>query len=1504
MFPNKMVNKKSKKFKDLITENIIDDIEETNITKYINLLKDKIVIDQFPLKIKIIITSEFTTPMAIDIIESHYSHPVQVILTQNNISTFYESLIDKFEAWIDEFQERGSGFVFRNIKSVKVKKYKYDYQKASSYIPLQFKSINIINVQNKNDNKCFLWSILSKLYPASRDKQRVTKYKEYENKINMKGIEYPVSIKDIPKVEKQNNLSINLFALENQTNKQSLYPVYVSNIESENVVDLLYIESDENTHYCLIKDLDSFMCDKNNHKSFTCRNCLQGFRREETLIKHKEICYDNEYCKTIMPEPGKNILKFTNYHFKNKLPFVIYSDFESYNIPIKSSQPNPNESYINPISKQEINSYGIYVHSDYPEIYKPQYFSYVGDDAIEKYMKKVIKIFKEINYKIFLNEKKEPILNKYEEDEFQEATECYICKKGFEDNKVREHNHLSGKYRGAACQSCNTKEGKATKLIPVFFHNGSNYDFHFLIEELMKYEDEYNKVKILSKNSEEYISIEYGSNYKKLRFLDSFRFMLKGLSDIAKSMDEFPILEKEFDGDISLLKQKGFYPYEYIDSIEKLNENKLPSKDKWYSTLKQENITDEGLQHTHRVWKHYNCKKILDYHNLYLKTDVLILADAFEKFRKFFLKHHEIDPCYCYSAPGLTWQCGLKYTGVELELLTDVDMLQMFERGIRGGFSGVLGPRHVKAFNKYTPNYHDNGNRILDENEMKQCLEILNNGGTLNDFLLEKFLLYLDANNLYGWAMSKKLPTKDFKWEKNPEYYKNIPEGRGCIIECDLEYPDECKFKTRNYPLAPEKMKINKEMLSEYQLNLLGDKPLGKEEKLFLTLYDKKKYIVHHSILKDYIKLGMKVTKVYRTISFEESDWLAKYINFNTEQRTKAKSVFEKDLWKNMNNSFYGKTLENIRGRSEIKLTTNKDEIKKYINKPNFKDTILFNDNFVAIENNVTSVKFNKPIYLGQAILDYSKQLMYNFYYNVVNKLWKNNELVSSDSVLGDTPLILRYKNKTFIEKIENITDEYEYSNNKFYYKPRNIEVWTSKGFSKIKTVIKHETEKEMFRVVTPLGFVDVTEDHSLIKDNNEIIKPKDLTLNTNLLFNNDYKEYLNPPLKKEFLKLEPSTLEEKKAFIEGFFLADGSSGIYQSKWGIKYSWHLNNQDLNLLNKCLEYCRELYPTDFKIIDCMKSSGVYRIIPKGSIKVMAEKFERFYTDKKEKYVPYKILNKGYNYKLFFFRGFYQGDGYKKGNNCEFCFSQKSKITFSCLHYLITSLGYNTNINTRIDKPNIFSLNITQKEQVANVKKIISLGKQKRTVYDLSTESEDFNCGFPLIVHNTDSIFLSIKTKDIYEDMKKILNELDTSDYPENHSLYSDKNLKKIGKFKDELNGKIMNEIVFLRSKAYSFTLTDLASGANESGNKKVEEEKKLKGIGKTTIKKDIKFDDYKDCLFNNKTKMNKMYTLNSNKHEMFVNEVNKISMSPFDDKRYICDDGIDTIPYGMDSLYFT
>ncbi|CAC5416331.1 unnamed protein product [Mytilus coruscus] len=208
----------------------------------------------------------------------------------------------------------------------------------------------------------------------------------------MKGIEYPVTKEDIPKVEKQNNLIINVFALKDQTNKQRLciqFMFQIKKVKKCYVVDLLYIENNGNAHYCLIKDLDSFLCatimDINNlHVEIVYKD----FKREETLEKHKKICYDYEPCRTIMPEPGKNILEFNNHHFKIDYLLLSIVIFEACNIPMQSCTPDPDKSYTKPISKQEINSYGMYVHSDYPEIYKSQYFHYDGDDVVKKYVEK------------------------------------------------------------------------------------------------------------------------------------------------------------------------------------------------------------------------------------------------------------------------------------------------------------------------------------------------------------------------------------------------------------------------------------------------------------------------------------------------------------------------------------------------------------------------------------------------------------------------------------------------------------------------------------------------------------------------------------------------------------------------------------------------------------------------------------------------------------------------------------------------------------------------------------------------------------------------------------------------------------------------------------------------------------------------------------------------------------------------------------------------------------
>lgn len=207
-----------------------------------------------------------------------------------------------------------------------------------------------------------------------------------------------------------------------------------------------------------------------------------------------------------------------------------------------------------------------------------------------------------------------------------------------------------------------------------------------------------------------------------------------------------PVLQPHEQDDLEehfqLLIKKGVYPYEYMDSFERFQETSLPAKEHFYSHLTETNITDEQYSHAQTVWESFEMETMQDYHNMYLVTDVLILADIFEEFRKICLENYELDSSHNFSAPGLAWQAALKMTNVNLQLLTDIEMHLFVEEGIRGGVSMIC-HRYAEANLPSLPNYNPN---IPDTN-----------------------LIYLDANNLYGWAMSQYLPTGDFQWLSEDE---------------------------------------------------------------------------------------------------------------------------------------------------------------------------------------------------------------------------------------------------------------------------------------------------------------------------------------------------------------------------------------------------------------------------------------------------------------------------------------------------------------------------------------------------------------------------------------------------------------------------------------------------------------------------------------------------------------------------------------------------------------
>ena len=459
-----------------------------------------------------------------------------------------------------------------------------------------------------------------------------------------------------------------------------------------------------------------------------------------------------------------------------------------------------------------------------------------------------------------------------------------------------------------------------------------------------------------------------------LAFIDSLQFMNQSLANLAKNLPEeaFKYTKQVFKDDkFRLMKQKGVYPYDFMDNFEKFNETQLPGQNDFYSQMNNQHITDEEYNHAQNVWNTFHLKTIGEYHDLYLQSDVLLLADVFENFRKTCLEYYRLDPCHYFTSPGLSWDAMLKMTEVNLELITDIDMYQFVEKGMRGGISYIAN-RYGKANNKYMQNHNPNEE--------------------------SKYLMYLDANNLYGWAMSQYLPTGNFKWlnEKqiNQINWSNIDaeNKKGYLLEVDLEYPHELHDLHNDYPCGAEQIKVTQNMLSDYCQKIaqkFGIKS-GQVSKLIPTLSNKTKYVLHYRNLQLYRELGLKLTKIHRVLSFNQSPWLKKYIDFNTLQRTKAKNAFEKDFFKLMNNSVFGKTMENIRKREDIRLVTTPKQLAKLASKPTFIGSKIFNPNLVAVHKIKESLTLNRPAYVGMCILDLSKTLMYDFHYNHVKKQYGN----------------------------------------------------------------------------------------------------------------------------------------------------------------------------------------------------------------------------------------------------------------------------------------------------------------------------------------------------------------------------------------------------------------------------------------------------------------------------------------------------------------------------------
>lgn len=892
------------------------------------------------------------------------------VVNELDVRQRYNGVFERIAAQLDAYVNKGSGWKLKQIVFLRIKIVKYAPFKGASYIelPAWLKAKQVcVNVQN-TDDRCFEYAVLSALHcDEVTKKERVSCYSKYTGELNFDGIEFPVEASSdaFARFEQLNGIPINVFSID-VSGAPGVYRLEHTNslAVAREPVNLLLVTAPDKSHYVWIRRLNGFVRTASNIELHCCSRCLQKFKTQSAYDNHtlKNKCqeYKAEALK-VLPEEGKHTCAFINTHKQMPVPFVLYADCESMLLPTDIARGASTHVY----QTHKAHNVGVRLVSRYPDLLADTYQQFDGDDCVDRFLAYVMetqdKALKLLKANVPL------VMSAANEASFQAAVDCNLCGKALGDDRVRDHDHLTGAYRGACHSQCNINFNYKNFKLPVIFHNLRGYDSHLILQHAGKLG---RRIDCIPNTMEKYLSFTIDRSV----FLDSAQFTLASLEALVASLNKvgdealFPIFNAEFSSCSSslkrLLRQKGVFPYDWFDSAEKLTVGRLPAQADFYSQLGEEGIADADYTRAQAVWTEAGCASFYDYLSLYLKTDVTLLADVFEAFRVMCLTNYGLDPCHYFTAPGFSWDAMLKMTGAEIECFKDgeLDMLQLVQSGMRGGIS-MISTRFAKANNPYLSTY--------------------------DPAVESSYLMYLDANNLYGWAMSQSLPIGDYRWEDasdiTPDLILDVAADapRGFIFEVDLSVPDELHDYFNDYPLAPECTSFAPSPAMEALRSNIGGSS-AQVDKLIPNLAPKTKYVLHYRNLQLYLRLGMRLGAVHRVLSFKQEPYLKAYIDFNTSKRAASTNDFEKDLFKLFNNAIFGKTCENVDKRIEVKLLTDPKKFVNYASRPYFKNYEIFSNDLVACEMRKTQVVYNRPMIVGMCILDISKVLMYDFHYNVM----------------------------------------------------------------------------------------------------------------------------------------------------------------------------------------------------------------------------------------------------------------------------------------------------------------------------------------------------------------------------------------------------------------------------------------------------------------------------------------------------------------------------------------
>ena len=888
----------------------------------------------------------------------------------------------------------------------------------------------VVNVKNK-DNRCFQYAVMASVMDVKKNAERPSKY---EGAIEDQQFWFediptpmPATRENFKRFEKNSGKKLCVVLCEMTDGKvDSISKLYSNKTinHDEQSIDLLLLEDGDKQHFCAIKDMSRLMNGYNSnheHGSHVCRRCLLPFQTERWLIKHQKFtCQAGQ----VIEMPKDLEFKYRSVQKEQTVRYWGVYDVEAQ----MTTMPDGRQRH-DPIAA------GLLLMDQGTPI---EYKVFHGRDC----MKQMIERCREFAYV-------QDFPNVVDDKRFKEAKECYKCHTTVR-KLVRDHDHLTGEYRGAACWDCNLQMQKPT-FIPFYAHNAVHYDNHHLIRALKAFES----LNVIAKDTQHYTIIKAKLIKKKgfltmeLRFQDSMNLMSTSLNNWVKSQSSLPISES-LNGDGShrelpfpheyiaidrfketslppieaftvdekeckpedyvlarkawtkyrcrtlydylmifsktdYMSQKLPFCYNYI-RLDRLSETKLPTIEDFHDQLDDVACTPEKYAMARLVWDKFGCNTLGAFLDDYLRADVLQLADCVWSFRQASLNAYGLDPAWYPTTPGLSLDAMLKMNTYNIELMPCPDMYNFKQRGIRGGISQVCRKKYMKPNNPLVPGY--------------------------NPSLPHTWGLYLDANNLYGKAMTMYLPTGGFKWEDNPPDWHDIGSeaDRGYTYCVDLEYPEHLHDFFRDLPPCPIAM----------------CPPGSKVPKLLSTLEKKEGYVIHYQLLKLVTDLGVKVTKVHNAISYNQAPWFKNYIDFNSSKRAKAADECLQDFFKLLNNALFGKSMEDTRKYEEFHLVTCKKQLNKLARKAKLKKMMIIDDDLSVVHMHQKKVLYNKPIFCGQAILDLSKMIMYDFHYNVMKKKYGDKIALC---YMDTDSLIYEIETEDLYKDLESMKEHFDFSN-------------------------------------------------------------------------------------------------------------------------------------------------------------------------------------------------------------------------------------------------------------------------------------------------------------------------------------------------------------------------------------------------------------------------------------------------------------------------------------------